>query len=337
MHCAARYIVILILGVFVSCADKKPEFERISGFTQGTTYSIVLEKKHNQPFSEVSRRVEDLLEKIDNSLSVYNDSSVISRINSNETLEADPFLAEVFLLSEEMSELTGGAFDITVKPLVRAWGFGPDETKAFRKEKLDSLLSLVGYQKVKLEDGKIVKSDSRITLDVNAIAQGFTVDLISSELRGLGFKNFLVEVGGEVRAVGLKGSHPWRVGIDKPQEGNLIPGEYLQAVVELSDKSLATSGNYRKFYVEDGVRYSHTIDPITGYPARNRLLSASVICDECTTADALATAFMVRGHEWAINFIAGNPEINAYLVYSGDKGEYLTWISDGLRKILSEQ
>jgi thiamine biosynthesis lipoprotein len=222
-------------------------------------------------------------------------------------------------------------------PLVRAWGFGPDEHKNFDKSKLDSLLSLVGFGKIELRDGLLIKSDPRITLDVNAIAQGYTVDVICRAFDKAGITNYLVEVGGELRTKGTKEGEPWKIGIDKPVDDNMVPGAELQAVIKLTGKALATSGNYRKFYIEDGVKYSHTIDPKTGYPAKNRLLSATIIASDCTTADGIATACMVMGVEKAISFIKNNREIEGYLVYSDDDGSYRSWISDELGKDISEE
>jgi thiamine biosynthesis lipoprotein len=224
-----------------------------------------------------------------------------------------------------------------VMPLVKAWGFGPDEHKNFDITKLDSLMSLVGFEKVELRDGYIVKSDPRITMDVNAIAQGYTVDVVCRAFDKSGMNNYLVEVGGEVRVKGTKGGEPWKIGIDKPVDDNMVPGAELQAIIRLKDKALATSGNYRKFYVEDGIKYSHTIDPKTGYPAKNRLLSASIIAGDCATADGIATACMVMGVEKAISFIEKNKDIEGYLVYSDDNGNYISWMSEDLKKSISEE
>jgi thiamine biosynthesis lipoprotein len=320
-----------------SCSKNNFVPARISGFTQGTTYSIVYDSSTGPDVDRVRNDVEKILHEVDMSLSVYNDSSLISRINRNETTVADKMFSEVFNRSKEISELSDGAFDITVMPLVKAWGFGPDEHKNFDRSKLDSLMRLVGFGKVELRDGQIIKSDPRITLDVNAIAQGYTVDVICRYFSGAGVKNYLVEVGGEVRVKGKKGNTPWKVGIDKPVDDNMTPGADLQAIVSLTDKALATSGNYRKFYVENGIKYSHTIDPKTGYPAKNRLLSASVIADDCTTADGIATACMVMGVEKSIEFIKRNPGFEGYFVYSADDGSYRSWISEELRKNITEE
>jgi thiamine biosynthesis lipoprotein len=331
-------IVLLYLSIIlISCNKRESDFYKITGFTQGTTYNIIFDGKTGISTERAGAEVDTILLSVDNSLSVYNSASVISQLNRNETDITDTLFREVFRKSEAVSVLTGGSFDITVMPLVKSWGFGPDEIKNISTEKIDSLLSLVGYNKVRLSGRKLVKSDPRITIDVNAIAQGYTVDLICSRFDELGIENYLVEVGGEVRVKGKKGSRYWNVGIDKPSEENMLPGGELKAIVRLYNKSLATSGNYRKFYIENGVKYSHTIDPSTGYPAKNRLLSATIVAEECAIADAIATACMVKGQEWSIDFILKHEEIEGYLVFSGNNGEYETWISAGLLKFLTEQ
>jgi thiamine biosynthesis lipoprotein len=236
-----------------------------------------------------------------------------------------------------ISEISGGAFDITVGPLVRAWGFGADRQRNFDEQKLDSLLNLVGMDKVKLVDGKIVKSNPNIIIDFNAISKGFSVDVVARYLNELGIKNYLIEIGGELRTQGTRNGNLWKVGIDKPEDTNFIKGQAgLQAVVSITNKSMATSGNYRRFYIEDGVKYSHTIDPKTGYPIKNRLLSVTVLANECAIADGIATVCMVLGHEKAIEFINSHPEYSAFMIYSGDNGEFETWLSDSLKEFVVE-
>ncbi|MGQ9621678.1 MAG: FAD:protein FMN transferase [Bacteroidales bacterium] len=330
-------LILFIVVLFFTSCRQEDDFIRITGTTQGTTFSLICGKKAGLTKGEVYQGVAKIFTGIDYSLSVYNDSSVISRMNRNENVTADRYFKEVFNLSQEMSQLTGGAFDITVGPLVRAWGFGPEARTKFNPSILDSLMQMVGYRKVKLVEGRLVKEHPGIILDVNAIAQGYTVDEISRYFDSLGVENYLIEVGGEVRVKGTKKGVYWKIGIDRPYDNNLTPGADIQAVIELKDKSLATSGNYRKFYEEDGVKYSHTIDPVTGYPARNRLLSATIIAGDCAVADAVATAAMVMGTEKAIEFIENHPGFEAYFIYSGDSGEYLSWISETLRERIREE
>ena len=329
---------LLLVSVFItSCTGRKAVIENFTGFTQGTTYSIVYDNNININPEDLKIQVDQLLHKFDMSLSIYIDSSIISRINRNEDAVPDSFFLDVYKRSVQVSEMTGGAFDITVGPLVRAWGFGPDDHKNFTEEKRDSLMKLVGMDKISLVNGRIVKTLPGITLDVNAIAQGYSVDVVCRYFKSLGLRNYLVEIGGEVMAVGTKGGAPWKIGIDRPEDNNMVPGQSLEAIIKISDKAVSTSGNYRKFYVENGVKYSHEIDPKTGYPAKNRLLSATIVANDCTMADGIATACMVMGHEKSIEFIKSHPEMSAFLVYSDDSGNFKTWMSDDLKKILTEE
>ena len=330
-------LVLIILGCLASgCRGKKYEFDRITGMAQGSTYNIVFENRIKIEPEKLKQEVEKIFHDFDMSLSLYNDSSVISRINRNEEVVVDTFFTEVFNRSREISEKTDGAFDITVGPLVKAWGFGPDAHKNFNVSKLDSLLKLIGYSKVTIKNNHLVKSDPGICLDFNAIAQGYSADVLCRYFEGLGLKNFLIEVGGEIRAKGDKSGNYWRIGIDKPLDNNMSPGSNLQAIIKIKNKSMATSGNYRKFYIENGIKYSHEIDPKTGYPARNTLLSATIIADDCAAADGFATACMVMGKDKTIEFLNKHRELEAYLVYSDEDGNFKTWITINLRKNISE-
>lgn len=326
-----------ILGCFLSgCREQKPVYSNFTGYAQGSTYSIVFENRNNIDPEQLRQNVEKILDRFDLSLSVYNDSSILSRINRNENAVPDSFFVELFRKSAALSRLTEGAFDITVGPLVNAWGFGPDKHKSFTENKRDSLLKLVGMDKVSIVNGSLVKSDPHIILDFNAIAQGYSVDVVCRFFDKTGIKNYLVEIGGEVRGKGRKAGNLWRIGIDKPVDDNMVPGQNLEAIVKITDEALSTSGNYRKFYIEDGVKYSHEINPKTGYPAKNTVLSATVIADDCATADALATAFMVMGKDKTIEFLGIHPEFEAFLVFSDPAGNFKTWATERLKKDISE-
>jgi thiamine biosynthesis lipoprotein len=329
-------VLFVFLLVIASCSDKNADYATITGFAQGSTYHMVFENSKKLDPLDINNRIGKILHAFDMSLSVYNDSSIVSRVNRNDTVTCDSFFTGNFEKSREIWQLTGGAFDITVAPLVKAWGFGPDAHKDISDIKRDSLLKLIGMEKVDLRNGKVIKSDPRVSLDFNAIAQGYSVDVICRFFDGFGIKNYLVEIGGEVRVKGKKGGKLWRIGIDKPLDDNMIPGNDLEAIVRLKDRALATSGNYRKFYIENGVKYSHEIDPKTGNPARNTLLSASIFADECATADGIATACMVFGKDKTIEFLTLHPEYEGYLVYSDINGNFKTWTSKKLRKIISE-
>lgn len=320
-----------------SCKFSTPVYSNFNGFIQGSTYSIVYENKNNNDPQHLRTRVEKILHDFDKSLSLYNDSSIISKVNRNENIVVDSCFTEVFNKSARIYEMTDGAFDITVGPLVKAWGFGPDGHKNFTDSKRDSLMKLVGMNKVSLVNGKVIKSDPHISLDFNAIAQGFSVDMVCGFFDKLGIKNYLVEIGGEVRAKGRKAGKLWRIGIDKPVDNNMTPGQTLEAIITISDKALSTSGNYRKFYIENGVKYSHEIDPKTGFPAKNSVLSASVIADDCAMADGMATAFMVMGKNKTIEFLADHPEFEVFLVYSDASGNFKTWATDKLKSDISEE
>lgn len=332
-----RVIALLSVLSFAGCSLRAPEFASIDGFAQGTTYHIVVGVRHSTDLAALREKIENLLAEVDSSLSIYNNFSVISRINANETDITDSLFRQVFRMSQKIYDLSGGRFDITVGPLVEEWGFGPDALRRFNAAKLDSLMALVGMEKVSLEGERIVRKVPGMFIDVNAIAQGYTVDLICDLLSASGLKEFLIEVGGEVRTVGDKNGMGWRVGIDRPEDNNNLPGADLQAAVRLDNLALATSGNYRKFYIDNGIKYSHTIDPRTGYPVRHTLLSATIVASDCATADAWATACMVAGKDTAISFIEQNRGIEGYLVFSDEKGEMKSWTSDGLKVKVDER
>jgi len=331
----AGFAVVLVL-VLAACQSKKNEYLRISGFAQGTTYNITYENSNNEDYSD---DIDSILKAFDKSLSIYDSTSIISRINDNDpTVEADDWFVTVFNKSAEVSAISGGAFDITVGPVVKAWGFGNAPIAKHDTAYIDSLLQFVGMDKVKLEGRKIVKQSPGVKIDVNAIAQGYSVDVVSKFFEDNGIKNYLVEIGGEVRCKGTNAKNNlWHIGIDKPNDGNLTPGGELQAIIELNNKSLATSGNYRKFFVENGVKYGHTINPKTGLPARNTLLSATVICDDCCTADAYATSFMVLGVEKSKDLLQKIQGVEVYLVYNNQQGEFEIYFSEGMKKMIVEQ
>lgn len=303
--------------ISVGCT-KEMEYKTIDGFAQGTTFHIAYSPDIPDSLESF---VNEILNRIDTSLSVYNDSSIISKLNRGESVEMDSLFINVFNRSKEIYEISNGAFDISGAPLFDAWGFGFKNRIHVTQRDIDSILTFVGMDKVKIENGVLVKRDKRLSLNANAIAQGYSSDVIAGEFDKLGIKNYLIEVGGEIycKGVNSKGKN-WTIGIDKPIDGNMIKGENLQDILSLTGKGLATSGNYRKFYEEGGEKYSHTIDPKTGYPIKHSLLSATVIADDAMTADALATFFMVVGLDKTKEFLGKNTGIDAYLVYAdGEK------------------
>jgi FAD:protein FMN transferase len=328
-------LALTVLLFLNACQTKKSEYLKISGLAQGTTYNITYENSNNQDYSQ---DIDSILKAFDKSCSMYDSNSIISRINNNDpTVEADDWFIEVFKKSAEVSALSEGALDITVGPVVHAWGFGNAPIAKHDKAYIDSLLQYVGMDKVRLEGRKVIKKYPGVSLDVNAVAQGYSVDVVSQFFEERGIKNYLVEIGGEVHCKGTNAKNNfWRVGIDKPNDDNIAPGGELQAIIELNNKSLTTAGNYRKFFVENGVKYGHTIDPKTGFPAKNTLLSATVVCNDAITADAWDTAFMVLGLEKSKELLKKLPGIEVYFVYSNLQGEYGLFVSEGMQKMIIE-
>ena len=332
-----RLFSIFVFSVIFlsSCKNKERELVHIEGSAQGTTYHITFIPS-NIPI--VKSEIDSVLYSLDMSLSTYKPESIISRINKNENdVLVDEYFEKVFNKSIEVSEKTNGYFDITVAPVINAWGFGFTKKSTVTKSLIDSLLQFVGYQNLRLENKQIKKTMPPVMLDFNAIAQGFSVDVLAAFLESNGVVNYMVELGGEVIAKGKKknGAY-WKIGIDRPVD-SLSNDRMLQAAVDLADKAVATSGNYRKFYEEDGQRYSHIIDPHTGYPAKNNLLSVSVFAEDCMTADAYATAFMVMGLEKSLLFLKENKslELEAFFVFD-EKGVLKTHTTELLKKWIKE-
>ena len=327
---------LLLLALFWinSCAPGgEGEYHSLQGFTQGTTYHITY--KHPTE-SDLTEQIDSLLKNFDASLSSYDSTSIISAVNRNDLgVKTDSMFRTVFRESRRVYQVTGGAFDISLAPIINAWGFGPGQQQDLDSAMVDSLLQYVGMDKIFLVGETVHKTDPNVKLNVNAIAQGYSVDVISNYLRDLGCRNFMVEIGGEIRTRGVnsKGNF-WRIGVDRPEYGNMIPGEQLQVIISMHNRSLATSGNYRKFYEKDGVMITHTIDPATGFPRESRLLSVTILCEHCITADAYGAACMVMGLEKAKKFVEGEKGVDAYFIYGDEYGAYQVWFTDGLRKYM---
>ncbi len=310
-------------------------YYKITGFTQGTSYHITYATKDSVNYQPA---VDSLLHSFDLSLSTYIPNSLISRINRNEDVKVDEKFRRVYEVARDVNRVSGGAFDITVMPLVNAWGFGPGTKVDIDSSLIDSLLQFVGMDKIRIAGDRLVKSDPNVTIDDNALAQGYSVDLVTAFFDEHGVDNYMVEIGGELRARGLNpNDETWKIGIDRPDFGNMIPGAELQAVVKLKNKALATSGNYRKFYEENGVKYTHSIDPKTGYPSRKRILSATIVADDCITADAYATACMVMGIQGSREMLAKHPELEAYLIYNDEEGKYRVYDTDGFKPMILKE
>ena len=327
-----KYIFYLFTIFFFSCSSSDNTIlVANSGEAQGSYYHIKYMSMLGEDFHS---QVDSILLEVDSSLSIYKDYSVISKLNNREIVTADTLFSEVFLAAKKVYTQTEGNFDCSVKPLVNAWGFYKDkfgDSIVIDSAKFRKILPYVGFDKISLIADTLVMPKG-MSLDFNSIAQGFTVDVIARFFENKNIKNYLIEVGGELLAKGKNADgNIWRVGVDKPSE-DIDVKERFQFILDLENKALATSGNYRKFYEKDGIKYSHTINPFTAFPAQNKLLSTTVIHDNCMLADAYATAFMVMGVKKTKQFVVSNPEIEIYLVYTGNDGDWKTFISPSMQK-----
>ena len=325
---------LLVFFFYTTSIYPQGEPIKIEGNAQGTTYHITYFDIQNR---DLQPEIAQLLKDFDLSVSTYIPNSIISRINSNEkNVVVDKYFIDCFNKAKEVWKNTNGAFDPTVYPLVNAYGFGPGKKQKIEKTKIDSMLKFVGFQLIKLKGNKVVKKDPRVALDFNAFAQGYSVDVVSDFLNSKGINSYIVEIGGEVFAKGrkLNGTN-WTIGIEKPID-NKDSQNPLKAIAKLDNLAIATSGNYRRFVIEDGIKYVHHIDPKTGYPTKNNLLSASIFAKECISSDANATGVLVLGLEKAKVFLSKHPELQAYLIYSDNNGNYEVYETPGLKSIVSE-
>ena len=327
------FLIVLIVGtVMIIYNQKNTPYQHDKGMIFGTVYHVTYQNSDN-----LNDQIVAELNKVDSSLSMFNKQSVITKVNDNQDIEVDQMFGDVFTLARTVSADTDGAFDITVAPLVNAWGFGFKSGNMPSRHTIDSLRTFVGYKRVELHDSRIVKADPRVMLDCSAIAKGYGCDVVAELLRRKGIDNFMVEIGGEVVTSGISEKRvPWKIGVTKPSDDSLSVNNELQTVLNITDKAMATSGNYRNFYYKNGKKYAHTIDPDTGYPVQHSLLSATVISDRCAKADAYATAFMVMGLEKAKKVLDRHRDLMAYLIYSDHKGEYKVWFSPSLRDKIIE-
>lgn len=331
-----KHVLLLLITVLIFAQCKKPaQYFTNDGFIYGTYYHVVYESPEGK---DLHPQVLEALNQLDLSVSTFKEQSVLSKVNTNQTVVLDSIFITVFNKSQEISRITQGAFDPTVAPLVNAWGFGFKKKESITPALIDSIREFVGYQKVRLENGQIVKQDERLMLDFSAIAKGYAVDVVGKVLAANGCMNYMVDIGGEVLARGLnREGNIWRIGINEPNDDEPANPSELQAIIALKDKAVATSGNYRNFYVENGKKYAHTIDPFSGYPVDHTLLSASVLADDCMTADAIATALMVLGVDKAMELSQAIPEVEIFLIYHGENGENSVVMSRGFEKYVLEQ
>lgn len=327
------FLTLLVVGtVLIIRQQRSMPYQKSTDFIFGTTYHITY-----QCDSDLTQSIKAELLKVDASLSPFNKESVITAVNENRDVQLDEMFKEVFNLAMDISKETDGAFDITVAPLVNAWGFGFKNGSQPSSHQVDSLLQLVGYKKVSMVDGKVKKRDSRIMLDCSAIAKGYGTDRVARLLQNRGVQNYMVEIGGEVVTSGVNPERlPWKIGVTKPTDDSLNTGHELQTILNLTDKAMATSGNYRNFYYKGGKKFAHTVDPKTGYPVQHSILSATVIAKSCAVADAYATSFMVMGMDKARQLLERHPELMAYFIYSDEKGDMAVWFSPSLRDKIAE-
>ena len=325
------FLVALIVGtILIIRQQQSMPYQHDKGEVFGTFYNITYQSDKN-----LKSEIEAALKEIDAVFSMYNENSIVAKINRGEKPELNEMFIEVYDLATMVNKETNGAFDITVAPLVNAWGFGFKTKEMPDKHQVDSILAFIGKDKFKVvkEGNKNFpqKSDKRTMLDFSAIAKGYGSDVVARLLRKHDIKNFMVEIGGEIVTCGNSEKRlPWKIGVTKPVDDSLSVENELQTVLNITDKAMATSGNYRKFYYKGGKKYAHTIDPKTGQPVQHSILSATVITKNCAIADAYATAFMVLGMDETKKVLEKHPELMVYLIYSNDKGENEVWFSPSL-------
>lgn len=328
--------LFFIAAQMMSCTATTPKKIICKGETQGTYYQVTYFDEQNRDFQ---LEIDSMLTVINHSLSIYDTSSFISRFNNNAlSLPTDTLFLTCIKKALEVSKYTQGAFDVTAAPFFEFWGFGKNDKGQTDTSLIPVMFSYIGYEKIILQENQLIKKDPRLTINLNAIAQGYTTDIVAQFLTSKQIKAYLVDVGGEIYAKGMKPKkEPWQVGIEKPAKTNLDE-QQVQQVVSLTDKALATSGNYRKYKEEKGKRYGHSINPITGFPAKNNLLSVSVMATTAMEADAYATAFMVMGHEKAQEFIKTHPflGLEAYFILADSSVGYEITYTKGFKKWLKK-
>lgn len=328
------FLTFLVVGtVMIILQQKNTAYQHDEGFIFGTIYHITYQSNEN-----LKEEIERELKKVDAEFSMFNKQSSVTAFNQKNCLEMSPMFEDVYQTAVEINKETDGAFDITVAPLVNEWGFGFKNQKFPSASTIKELLKHVGMEKLSVKKvnghrgrNTLIKTDKATMLDFSAIAKGYGSDRVATLLRSHDIKNFMVEIGGEVVASGVSDKRlPWKIGVTKPTDDSVSTNGELQTVLNITDKAMATSGNYRNFYYRNGKKYAHTIEPKTGYPVQHSLLSATVIANRCAVADAYATSFMVMGIEKAKEVLKNHPELKAYFIYSDKEGGNAIWYTDGL-------
>ena len=327
-----RRVLVLLLGfAFLASCGRQPKKMVLQGLAQGSYYAVTYYDEQERNFQH---EIDSIFHAVDMSVNLWVDSSVISKVNRNEEVVLDDIFIDNFNIAQEAAKLSDGYFDPTISPIVAAWGFSNKHGDSITPQLIDSLKQLVDYRKVRIEDGKVIKENPYIQLDFNAIAQGYTSDMIASFLESRGVKDFLVDTGGEIMACGGKpNGQPWIVGIEKPAD-NWDSEQVVQTRIALRDKGLVTSGSTRKYVERNGKRYSHCINPKTGYPVEHQLLSATVLAENSVWADALASICMVMGLEKSLETINALDGVEAYYIFANEKNELETYTTEGFKMSL---
>ena len=329
-----RIILLSMVSFFLlSCSNLKEdnnEYQYNEGEIFGTYYHI--QYKFNKNIKE---EIDLSLKEVDLSLSTYKLESVISRINNNQNVKLDQHFINVFKKGQKVSEQTNGAFDMTVANLVNVWGFGFKKMEFPDSSIVDSLLQYVDYTKIKLTDNIIIKSKPNYMIDASAIAKGYGVDVVADLLESYNINDYLIEIGGEIRLKGNSSKEKkWTIGIDKPKDAFYSTDNEVQEIIALDNGAIATSGDYRQFYYKNGRKYSHTINPKTGYPVSHNVLSATVYTKECALSDAYATALMVMELDSTKNFALKHPELGIYLIYAIDSTNNKVWMNNKFQELV---
>lgn len=322
--------VCCVLALLSSCVNH-PQKIVLQGLAQGSYYAITYFDELNRNFQH---EIDSIFHAVDMSVNLWVDCSVISKVNRNEEVTLDSIFIDNFRIAQKAARLSDGYFDPTISPIVAAWGFSYKSGDSITPQLIDSLKQLVNYQKIRIENGKVVKENPNMKLDFNAIAQGYTSDLIASFLESRGIKNYLVDTGGEIMARGSKpNGQPWIVGIEKPAK-NWDSEQVVQTRITLRDKGLVTSGSTRKYVERNGRRYSHCIDPKTGYPVEHNVLSATVMAENSVWADAMASICMVMGIEKSLPLIESMDGVEVYYIFVNDQNELETFATEGFQKLI---
>ena len=324
----------LVAAVLCGCGSE-PDFVTVDGTMLGTTLHVVADVQGTSP-QELYAAVMALDREAKASMSIFDPASLLSRLNRNQTDSVDRHIAFNLHLADSIGALSGGRYDVTVKPLVEAWGFAGRQAE--RHPDVDSILAFVGREKVRVEEGRLVKADPRVQLDFNSIAKGYTVDLLARLVESFGARNYIVDIGGEVRCKGVnRQGDPWRIGIETPFDGNMSNGEYLQRRIGMTEGGLATSGNYRRFYLDaKGNKIAHTIDPRTGRSAVSRLLSVTVAAPTCAEADALGTMFLAMGADDALAAAKSMPRMKVYFILADGADGYEEYVSPAMKAAIMQ-